>query len=156
MKSTETRIIHTRTKRLDRVTVNPPLERASTVLLPTEDTLYGEKPTYGLMGLTVHRELEAALCELEGGTHTQLVANGLQACVMGILACVETGGHVLIPDSVYGPTARFCEQRLPRFGITMSVFSQMISMKVSMIAPSCVYSGQIRNTSPIPLRSVRA
>ncbi|MCB9961752.1 MAG: cystathionine beta-lyase [Hyphomonas sp.] len=120
MKSTETRIIHTRTKRLDRVTVNPPLERASTVLLPTEDTLYGEKPTYGLMGLTVHRELEAALCELEGGTHTQLVANGLQACVMGILACVETGGHVLIPDSVYGPTARFCEQRLPRFGITSS------------------------------------
>ncbi|MEZ5954072.1 MAG: cystathionine beta-lyase [Hyphomonas sp.] len=120
MKSPETRIIHTRKGRLDRTTVNPPVERASTVLLPTEDTLYGQKPTYGRMGLTVHRELEAALCELEGGTHAQLAANGLQACVLAILASVEAGGHILIPDSAYGPTARFCERRLDKFGITAS------------------------------------
>jgi hypothetical protein len=57
----ETRLIHTRADRLGRVTVNPPLERASTVLFRDEAGLYGAKPTYGRMGLTVHRELEAAM-----------------------------------------------------------------------------------------------
>ena len=50
----ETRLIHMRKGRLDRVTVNPPLERASTVLFRDEAGLYGPTPTYGPPGLTVH------------------------------------------------------------------------------------------------------
>ena len=65
----ETRLIHMRADRLGRVTVNPPLERASTVLFRDEAGLYGAKPTYGRMGLTVHRELEAAMGELEQMIH---------------------------------------------------------------------------------------
>ena len=58
----ETKIIHTRSGRGPVETVNPPVERGSTVLLPTREILYGDGKVYGRMGLTVQRELEAALC----------------------------------------------------------------------------------------------
>jgi len=118
----ETRLIHTRKGRLDRVTVNPPVERASTVLFRDEAGLYGVKPTYGRMGLTVHRELEAAMCELEGATHTRLAGNGLQACALAIASTVTSGDHLLFSDSIYGPTARFCERRLKAMGIEAERF----------------------------------
>ena len=119
----ETRLIHTRKGRLDRVTVNPPLERASTVLFRDEAGLYGAKPTYGRMGLTVHRELEAAMGELEGAAHTRLASNGLQACALAITSCVSSGGHLLFTDSAYGPTARFCERRLKAMGVEAERFN---------------------------------
>lgn len=119
----ETRLIHTRAARLGRVTVSPPVERASTVLFRDEASLYGEKPTYGRMGLTVHRELEAGMCELEGATHTRLAGNGLQACALAIASCVRAGDHLLFTDSAYGPTARFCERRLPAMGVETARFN---------------------------------
>lgn len=131
MKRPETRIIHTRGARLGSVTVNPPVERASTVLFRTEEALYGAKPGYGRMGLSVHRELEAALCELEGGTHTRLASNGLQACALAIASCVEAGGHILFPDSAYGPTARFCERRLKAMGVTASRYDPRIGTGIA-------------------------
>lgn len=118
----ETRLIHTRKARLDRVTVNPPVERASTVVFRDEASLYGAKPTYGRMGLTVHRELEAAMGELEGAAHTRLAGNGLQACALAIATCVSSGDHLLFTDAAYGPTARFCEKRLKAMGVTAERF----------------------------------
>lgn len=136
MKKAETRIIHTRGPRLGAVTVNPPVERASTVLFRTEASLYGEKPGYGRMGLSLHRELENALCELEGARHARLAANGLQACALAIAACVESGGHILIPDCAYGPTARFCERRLKAMGVTATRYDPRIGASIAgMIRP---------------------
>ncbi|MCA8892492.1 MAG: cystathionine beta-lyase, partial [Hyphomonas sp.] len=131
MKRPETRIIHTRGARLGTVTVNPPVERASTVLFKTEKALYDSKPGYGRMGLSVHRELEAALSELEGGSHVRLTSNGLQACVLAIASCVESGGHILIPDSAYGPTARFCERRLKYMGVSATRYDPRIGAGIA-------------------------
>lgn len=129
----ETRLIHTRAERLGRVTVNPPVERASTVLFRTEAALYGPKPTYGRMGLTVHRELEAAMCILEGARHTRLASNGLQACALGIASVVEAGGHLLFTDSAYGPTARFCEKRLKAMGVEAERFNPRIGAGIEQL-----------------------
>ena len=74
------------------------------------------------MGLTVHRELEAAMGELEGATHTRLAGNGLQACALAIASVVSSGDHLLFSDSAYGPTARFCERRLKAMGIEAERF----------------------------------
>ena len=71
-----TRLIHNRKGNPERRTVNPPVERASTVLLPDRKSLYGGGTGYGRMGLSVHLELEAALCELEGGKHARLTPSG--------------------------------------------------------------------------------
>ncbi len=129
----ETRLIHTRGARLDRVTVNPPVERASTVLFREEASLYGVKPTYGRMGLTVHRELEAALCILEGANASRLAANGLQACALAIASVVTSGGHLLFADCLYGPTARYCERRLKAMGVTAERFDPRIGAGIAAL-----------------------
>ncbi|MBA3067279.1 MAG: cystathionine beta-lyase [Hyphomonas sp.] len=129
----ETRLIHTRAGRLGRVTVNPPVERASTVLFRDEAGLYGAKPTYGRMGLTVHRELEAALCELEGATSARLASNGLQACALALTSCVSSGDHILFPDCAYGPTARFCEQRLRATGVEAARYDPRIGAGIEAL-----------------------
>ncbi|WOR13669.1 cystathionine beta-lyase [Hyphomonas sp. FCG-A18] len=127
----ETRLIHTRKDRLSRKIVNPPIERASTVLLPTRDALYGELPTYGRMGLTVHRELEAALRTLENAAHCRLTTNGLQACALAIASLVESGDHVLISDSLYGPTSRFCTRRLKAMGVNVTRFDPTVGAGIA-------------------------
>lgn len=118
-----TRLIHNRKGNPERRTVNPPVERASTVLLPDRQSLYGGGTGYGRMGLSVHRELEAALCELEGGKYARLTPSGLSACAVAIASVVEAGDHVLLSDSVYGPTRRFCEKRLPTMGVSAARFN---------------------------------
>ena len=145
MKAPSTRLIHTRKERLKLGTVNPPIERASTVLFDTTQNLYGPKPTYGRMGLTVHRELEAALCELEGATYARLTMNGLQACSLAIASCVKAGDHLLFSDSIYGPTRRFCQQRLEAMGVETTSFDPRIGADIE---------GLIReNTTAIMLES---
>ncbi|MEO0549377.1 MAG: cystathionine beta-lyase [Pseudomonadota bacterium] len=129
----ETKLIHTRSDRGKKVTVNPPIERASTVLFSTRDTLYGDLPTYGRMGLTVHRELEAALCLLENATYTKLTANGLQACALAIASSVKAGDHILIADSIYGPTRRFCQRRLHTMGIEATRFSPIVGADIAAL-----------------------
>lgn len=127
----ETRLIHTRSERLGRITVNPPVERASTVLFRTEEALYGPKPTYGRMGLTVHRELEAGIKVLEGAAHCRLAGNGLQACALAIASVTESGGHLLFTDNAYGPTARFCEKRLKQMGVEAERFDPRIGAGIA-------------------------
>ncbi|MEM5517562.1 cystathionine beta-lyase [Henriciella sp. AS95] len=118
-----TKLIHNNAGTGTRRTVNPPIERASTVLFPDRKTLYSATPGYGRMGLGVHRELEAAMCTLEGAAHARLTPNGLSACTVAIGSLVEAGDHVLISDSIYGPTRRFCERRLKTMGIDSDRFS---------------------------------
>ena len=131
MKKTQTTLIHTRKARLDRSIVNPPIERASTVLFDNPSDLYGAKPTYGRMGLTVHRELEAALASLEKADHVKLTSNGLQACTLAIASLVQADDHVLISDSLYGPSARFCEKRLPKMGVETERFDPCIGDSIT-------------------------
>lgn len=136
MKKPQTRLIHVRDARLDRNIVNPPIERASTVLFRDEVALYGETPTYGRMGLTVHRELEAALGVLENARHVRLASNGLQACSLAIGALVKAGDHVLYSDSIYGPTARFCRRRLSHMGVASETFSPRIGTDIERLIKS--------------------
>lgn len=121
-KKPSTRLIHTRGTRLDPPTVNPPIERGSTVLFDDPGVLYRAQPSYGRMGLSVHRELEAVLAGLEGAKFVRLAPNGLGACALAIASVLDAGDHALIQDSLYGPTRRFCERRLKAMGVTVTRF----------------------------------
>lgn len=126
----QTRLIHA--SRGERRTVHPGIERASTVLLPRIEDLYSQKRSpYGRMGHQLHRELEAALCELEGGTQARLTPNGLSACTLAISALVKAGDHLLVTDGVYGPTRRFCERHLRRMGVEVSFFDPSIGSGIA-------------------------
>lgn len=126
----ETKIIHTRSGRGPVDTVNPPVERGSTVLLPTREILYGDGKVYGRMGLTVQRELEAALCILENAQHCRLTSNGLQSVALALGAVLEAGDHVLVSDSIYGPSRRYCTRRLSAMGIEATRFNPLIGAGV--------------------------
>ncbi len=133
----ETKIIHTRSGRGPINTVNPPVERGSTVLIPTREILYGDGKVYGRMGLTVQRELEAALCVLENAQHCRLTANGLQAIALALGSVVRSGDHVLASDSLYGPSRRYCERRLKAMGVSVTRFNPTIGAQIEdLIQPN--------------------
>lgn len=114
--------------------VNPKLVRGSTVLYPdmaTKRAIGGRalEPVdiYGICGNETHFALEAAIAEIEGGSHCQVVSSGLAAITVPLLAYLKTGDHILMPDSVYGPTRIFCRTVLHRFGIETSYYDPMIT-----------------------------
>lgn len=105
--------------------VNPPVERASTILFPTyDDYLEGAKSiNYGRLGTSSHRALEETVTALEGGHETRLAPSGLQACNASILAFVAAGDHILVTDAAYDPTRKFCEKFLKRFGVETTFYN---------------------------------
>ncbi len=128
----QTRLTHIAGKRLS-ATVNPPLERGSTLLMPDINALYKATPSYGRMGHTVHRELETGLCQLEQAGHARLTPNGLSACALALASFVEAGDHVLIADNIYGPTRRFCTRRLHKMGVRTSFFRYDIGADIESL-----------------------
>ncbi|HEV3239727.1 MAG TPA: cystathionine beta-lyase [Casimicrobiaceae bacterium] len=108
--------------------VNTPVYRASTILFDSvadlEASERGEYPgiTYGLHGLPTVRDLQLAVAALEGGHAALAVPSGLAAITLALLATTRPGDHVLVTDSVYGPTRRFCDQQLRRLGVEASYY----------------------------------
>jgi cysteine-S-conjugate beta-lyase len=107
--------------------VNPPLHRATTLIIDDVDALYdAPNKTYGLEGMAVQEALKAALLAVEGGAGVTLAPSGLGACTLALLAAARDGGEVLMTDSVYGPTRRFCERTLKRLGVRTRYFDPRI------------------------------
>jgi cystathionine beta-lyase len=114
--------------------VNPPLVRGSTVLHPDLDDRrvqgarrHEQALVYGTHGTPTHFALENAIAEIEGGTRCQIVSSGLSAITTPLLAFLKAGQHLLVPDSVYGPTRRFCDGMLAGFGIATTYYDPMIA-----------------------------
>lgn len=104
-------------------TVAPALQRGSTLLLDRAEDLYAtDRPTYGMNSLTVHEALVEGLRALEHADHVELFTSGLAAVTGAIQAVVKAGDEVLLVDSVYGPTRRFCDNVLKRFGVVVRYF----------------------------------
>ncbi|HEY3797093.1 MAG TPA: cystathionine beta-lyase [Caulobacteraceae bacterium] len=105
-------------------TVGPPIQKGSTVLVGSAAALYDERrPTYGRGGLAAQEALKSALAELEGARAVRLFPSGLAAMAGAIMAVLKAGDDVLITDSVYKPTRRFCDRVLARFGVTSRYFA---------------------------------
>jgi cystathionine beta-lyase len=104
-------------------TVGPPVQRGSTVLMPNARSLYDPgQVSYGRGGLEPQNTLMAALAALEGGLGTRLFPNGLSAMTASLMALASAGDDLLVVDSIYAPTRRFCEKVLSRFGIATRYF----------------------------------
>jgi cystathionine beta-lyase len=112
-------------------TVNLPVYRASTILSTDMDSYIhrfdDEKNftdiTYGARGTQNSRALGEAIADLEGGHGTIVTTSGLSAISVTLGALVSAGDHILISDSVYGPTRTFCNQVLSRYGVTTEYYS---------------------------------
>ena len=112
--------------------INTPVYRASTILFDSvadyEASQRGQSKSlnYGLRGLPTVTDLQAAVAALEGGHAALAVPSGLAATTLPLLALTSAGDHVLITDSVYGPTRRFCNNHLTRLGIEVSYYDPLI------------------------------
>ena len=113
-------------------TVNTPLYRASTILFETvvelEAAVRGEHPgvVYGLHGMPTVTDLQSAFAALEGGHAALAVPSGLAAITLALLGTTRAGDHVLVTDSVYGPTRRFCENQLKGLGVEVGYYDPLI------------------------------
>jgi cystathionine beta-lyase, bacterial len=125
--------------------VNTPVFRASTLLFDSvaelEQAARGELPrvSYGLHGMPTVTDLQHALAALEGGHAALVVPSGLAATTFPLLALAKPGDHVLVVDSVYGPTRRFCDHHLRRFGIDVEYYDPLAGSAIArQFRPSTV------------------
>ena len=117
--------------------VNVPIERASTVLFDSVAELRGSKPglgayRYGLQGTATHWALSDALTELEPGAEgTALFSSGLAAITTALLTVLSPGDELLVPDSIYGPTRKFCDTTLKRFGVASRYYDPLANPEIN-------------------------
>lgn len=124
--------------------VNPPVYHASTILFPSVAALEAahagdvfETTRYGRIGTPTSRAFEKAVAALEGGSHAVAMPSGLNAIATTLLAFTRQGDHVLISDSVYGPTRAMCTQVLQRYGVEVQFYDPLIGGRIAeLIRPS--------------------
>lgn len=116
--------------------INPPIYHASTVLFEdyAELAAAGQGKydgfTYGTDGSPTQLAFEKALTELEGGYFTRAFPSGLLAITSTLQAFLQTGDHLLICNSVYGPVRRFATRVLEKFGVRVSYFPANIGADI--------------------------
>ncbi|WP_397402748.1 cystathionine beta-lyase [Phenylobacterium sp.] len=110
-------------------TVGPPIQKGSTVLLPTAASLYDDDNyvTYGRSGLSAQASLRAALAELEGASGVTLYPSGMAAISGALLAVLKAGDEILVADNVYKPVRRFCDHVLRSFGVKVTYYDPLSS-----------------------------
>jgi cystathionine beta-lyase len=121
--------------------VNPPVVHASTVLFPDAATMLlgTQKYTYGTHGTPTTDALCAAIDALEGSAGTILLPSGLAAVTVAFLAVVSAGDHILVTDSVYHPTRRFCDTMLKRLGVETEYYDPAIGAGIAaLLRPNTV------------------
>ena len=113
--------------------VNPPVQRASTIVFDTvaeknqaminrtNKTLF-----YGRRGTNTHFAFQDAMVEVEGGAGCALYPCGTAAISNAILSFVETGDHILMVDTCYEPTRDFCDTIMKKMGVETTYFDPMI------------------------------
>lgn len=102
-----------------RRTVNPPVERGSTLLNPSVGVMRDESlgPVYGIDGLAPQRALRELVADLERARQVVLTPSGLAAVTLPILALARPGDEVLATDALYGPSRRFLTRFMAERGV---------------------------------------
>jgi cystathionine beta-lyase len=124
----KTRLVNTARPRMPGPSspVNPPVVRASTVLYADTDAAIevvrrrkaGERIlTYGARGTPTTFLLEEALNEIEQGERTQLLPTGLAAVAHVLLTLTKPGDHILLADTIYGPSRQITKGYLVPRGV---------------------------------------
>ena len=113
--------------------VNTPIYRGSTVLADTIDDYQGgrNRYTYGTHGTPTTDALTTAWSDLAGAEGTVLTPSGLAAITVALLAVLRAGDHLLVTDSAYFPTRRFCDGTLKRFGVETTYYDPTVGAGIA-------------------------
>lgn len=88
---------------------------------------------YGLYGTPTTLELGARLAELQDARHCFITPCGQSAITLIYLALTTTGGHVLVPDSVYGPSRHFGDRFLRGWGIEVEYYDPNVGQDIERL-----------------------
>jgi cystathionine beta-lyase len=117
--------------------VNPPVYHASTVLYRTAEDFLAHRGRYqyGRRGTPTSEALADALAALEGPNcaGVALLPSGLAAASIALLSVLKAGDHVLVTDSVYFPTRKFCDSLLARYGIATTYYDPLIGGRIAAL-----------------------
>src|SRR5882757_9676590 len=121
--------------------VNPPVYHASTLLYRTAEDFLAHRGRYqyGRRGTPTSEALSDALAGLEGAdcAGVALLPSGLAAASVALLAVLKAGDHVLVTDSVYFPTRKFCDGVLARYAIATTYYDPLIGGRIAdLIRPN--------------------
>ncbi len=126
--------------------VNPPVFHASTILSRTVDEYRRKRKDwmqeapgtyYGRFGTPTVEALQEAIATLEGGYRCVVYPSGLAACAGALLALLAAGDHLLMSDSVYGPTRNLAKGVLKRFGVATTFFDPLVGRSIEpLIQPN--------------------
>ena len=113
--------------------VNPPVVRGSTVLYETAENLWADKSrySYGRQGTPTMEAIESALTDLEGAAGTCVTPSGLAAITLALQTIVCSGDHLLVSDSIYKPTRRYCDEILAKMGVETTYFPAAIGADIT-------------------------
>ena len=119
--------------------LNPPVHRASTILYETVEDYIGRHSRlydgviYGLYGTETTFALAAAIAELERGHRTVITSSGTAAIALSLAAYLKAGDHLLVIDTAYRSTRRFCDEVLAGYGIEISYFRPDIGGEIAAL-----------------------
>lgn len=133
-----------RSKKWTNGVVNPPIQRASTVVFDSvaeknQATVNRANKTlfYGRRGTHTHFAFQEAMVEIEGGVGCALFPCGAAAIANSILSFVQTGDHILMVDTCYEPTRDFCEKIMKKMGIETTYYPPSIGEGIrALIQPN--------------------
>ncbi len=126
-------------------TVNPPVHHVSTIFFDTLSEFEKDKHTklsqgqytYGRHGTKIQFALAKTITQLENGYDTIITSSGMMAITLAIGTVLDSGDHLLMTDSVYGPTRAFCDNVLRRQNIDVSYYPPRIGGDIeSLIKPN--------------------
>jgi len=137
----DTKIVNAgRAKKWTGNVVNPPVERASTVVFDSVKDMKhatvnrGNKVHfYGRRGTSTTFAFSDAMVAIEGGAGCAVYPSGTAAITNAILAFVKTGDHILMVDTAYEPTRDFCDKVLSRIGVETTYYDPLIGKDIDKL-----------------------
>jgi len=119
--------------------INPPVYHTSTVLFPTVKDLKRavDDPFnniyYGRFGTPTSIAFEEAVAEIEGGEKAIATSSGLAAITCALTAFLKSGDHLLVADTVYEPTRKFCDGLLRGFEVETEYYDPLIGGAIAAL-----------------------
>ncbi len=137
----ETKFVNAgRSNKWTRGVVNPPVERASTVVFDSVKQMKHATANranqvlfYGRRGTSTSFAFADAMTELEGGAGCAIYPSGTAAITNAILSFVKTGDHLLMVDTAYEPTRDFCDKILKNIGVETTYYDPLIGKGIESL-----------------------
>ena len=119
--------------------VNVPVYHASTILYPDVAALkkagkreFG-KVFYGRHGTPTTFALQDTVARIEGGWRSFAFSSGKAAILAALFAFLDSGDHLLMVDSAYGPSRELAKGLLTRMGVSHTFYDPLVGAGIAKL-----------------------